>query len=313
MKMSQCLSAKRHICECEIHIYLVYFTGIFREKLVMEFLSKLTALLFFLGVAAAIDANSEELYGEEYGSSEYEYGEYGDEFNSEEYEKYIENLINESENENATERAIGSFTTGPYYKKFVESSKELLRTRGLWEKKMVMDKDLSMSRETIKWSQWSRCYWNYCTEGYKWYTYRQDGDPNNPKVKVFVADDIPAPEEFYTTGGSPNSTENDIIKDKLFFGFLYYGDAGQAFFFVIHPKDWRPYQKRFKTNRMTEFFNTAISTGTWSAVGATAGAVLGSVIPGAGTLAGGAIGAGLGAALSSQVDSYFGDYLRYIG
>ena len=313
MKMSQCLSAKRHICECEIHIYLVYFTVIFREKLVMEFLSKLTALLFFLGVAAAIDANSEELYGEEYGSSEYEYGEYGDEFNSEEYEKYVENLINESENENATERAIGSFTTGPYYKKFVESSKELLRTRGLWEKKMVMDKELSMSRETIKWSQWSRCYWNYCTEGYKWYTYRQDGDPNNPKVKVFVADDIPAPEEFYTTGGSPNSTENDIIKDKLFFGFLYYGDAGQAFFFVIHPKDWRPYQKRFKTNRMTEFFNTAISTGTWSAVGATAGAVLGSVIPGAGTLAGGAIGAGLGAALSSQVDSYFGDYLRYIG
>ena len=311
MKMSQCLSAKRHICECEIHIYLVYFTGIFREKPVMEFLSKLTALLFFLGVAAAIDANSEELYGEEYGSSEYEYGEYGDEFNSEEYEKYIENLINESEN--ATERAIGSFTIGPYAEKFVESSKILLRTRGLWEKKMVMDEDLGMSRETIKWSQWSRCYWNYCAEGYKWYTYRQDGDPNNPKVKVFVADDIPAPKEFYTTGGSPNSTEADIIKDKLFFGFLYYGDAGQAFFFVIHPKDWRPYQKRFKTNRMTEFFNTAISTGTWSAVGATAGAVLGSVIPGAGTLAGGAIGAGLGAALSSQVDSYFGDYLRYIG
>merc|ERR1711868_327529 len=121
-----------------------------REKPVMEFLSNLNALLFFLGVAAAIDANSEELYGEEYGSSEYEYGEYGDDFNSEEYEKYIENLINESENE--TERAIGSFTTGPYYKKFVESSKELLRTRGLWEKKMVMDEDLGMSRETIKWS-----------------------------------------------------------------------------------------------------------------------------------------------------------------
>merc|ERR1712227_571075 len=80
-----------------------------REKPVMEFLSNLNALLFFLGVAAAIDANSEELYGEEYGSSEYEYGDYGDEFNSEEYEKYIENLINESENE--TERAIGSFTT----------------------------------------------------------------------------------------------------------------------------------------------------------------------------------------------------------
>merc|ERR1712227_1020629 len=105
-----------------------------REKPVMEFPSNLTALLFFLGVATAIDANSEELYGEEYGSSEYEYGEYGDELNSEEYEKYIENLINESENE--TERAIGSFTTGPYYKKFVESSKELLRTRGLCQEKL---------------------------------------------------------------------------------------------------------------------------------------------------------------------------------
>merc|ERR1711862_835481 len=185
-----------------------------REKPVMEFLSNLTTLLFFLGVATAIDANSEELYGEEYGSSEYEYGEY--EMSSIlKNMKNTENLINESEN--ATERAIGSFTIGTYAEKFVESSKILLRTRGLWEKKMVMDEDLGMSRETIKWSQWSRCYWNYCAEGYKWYTYRQDGDPNNPKVKVFVADDIPAPKEFYTTGGSPNSTEADIIKDKLFF------------------------------------------------------------------------------------------------
>merc|ERR1712029_547429 len=100
-----------------------------REKLVMEFLSKLTALLFFLGVAAAIDANSEELYGEEDGSSEYEYGEYGDEFNSEEYEKYIENLINESEN--ATERAIGSFTIGPYAEKFGKQQNTSKNTRSL--------------------------------------------------------------------------------------------------------------------------------------------------------------------------------------
>merc|ERR1711963_896460 len=272
-----------------------------REKPVMEFLSKFTTLLFLLGVAAAIDANSEELYGEEYGSSEYEYGEneYGDEFNSE-YEKYIENLIEESEN--GTDRAIGTFTTGPYAEQFTEESKLLLKSYNLLHKTMVRDDTLGMSRETIKWSQFSRCYWSYCSQGYKWYTYHQDGDTSNPPMKVFVADGIPAPREFYTDGGSPNATEADIIKDKLFFGFLYYGGQGQAFFFVIHPKDWRPYQKRFKTNRMTEFFNTAISTGTWSAVGATAGAVLGSVIPGAGTLAGTAIGAGLGAALSSQVD-----------
>ena len=111
----------------------MYFCGIFREeKPVMEFLSKLTTLLFFLGVAAAIDANSEELYGEEYGSSEYEYGENGDDLNSE-YEKYIENLIEESEN--GTDRAIGTFTTGPYAEQFTEESKLLLKSYNLWHKK----------------------------------------------------------------------------------------------------------------------------------------------------------------------------------
>merc|ERR1712012_521894 len=125
-----------------------------REKPVMEFLSKFTTLLFLLGVAAAIDANSEELYGEEYGSSEYgssEY-EYGDDFNSE-YEKYIENLIEESEN--GTDRAIGTFTTGPYAEQFTEESKLLLKSYNLLHKTMVRDDTLGMSRETIKWSQFT--------------------------------------------------------------------------------------------------------------------------------------------------------------
>merc|ERR1712012_804654 len=116
-----------------------------REKPVMEFLRKLTTLLFFLGVAAAIDAN----YGEEYGSSEYEYG---DDFNSE-YEKYIENLIEESEN--GTDRAIGTFTTGPYAEQFTEESKLLLKSYNLLHKTMVRDDTLGMSRETIKWSQFT--------------------------------------------------------------------------------------------------------------------------------------------------------------
>merc|ERR1712107_578604 len=180
-----------------------------REKPVMEFLSKLITLLFFLGVAAAIDAN----YGEEYGSSEYEYGEYGVELNSE-YEKYIENLIEESEN--GTDIAIGTLTTGPYAEQFTEESKLLLKSYNLLHKTMVRDDTLGMPRETIKWSQFSRCYWSYCSQGYKWYTYHQDGDTTNPPMKVFVADEIPAPREFYTDGGSPNATEADIIKDKHF-------------------------------------------------------------------------------------------------
>merc|ERR1712012_1499969 len=271
-----------------------------REKPVMEFLSKFTTLLFLLGVAAAIDANSEELYGEEYGSSEYEYGEneYGDEFNSE-YEKYIENLIEESEN--GTDRAIGTFTTGPYAEQFTEESKLLLKSYNLLHKTMVRDDTLGMSRETIKWSQFSRCYWSYCTQGYKWYTYHQDGDTSNPPMKVFVADEIPAPREFYTDGGSPNADEARAIKDKPFFGFLYYGGQGQAFFFVIHPKEWRPYQKRFKTNRMTEFFNTGIASG----VGGAIGAAMGSILPGPGTIAGGAAGAVVGAVFSNQAENYF--------
>ena len=72
---------------------------------------------------------------------------------------------------------------------------------------------------------------------------------------------------------------------------MYYGGQGQAFFFVIHPKEWRPYQKRFKTNRMTEFFNTGIASG----VGGAIGAAMGSILPGPGTIAGGAAGAVVGA------------------
>jgi len=286
------------------------------EKTVMEFLSKLIPLFFFLGVSIALNYSSEELYGEEYNSEEYEYGEYnseeyvyGDEYNSEEYEKYIEHLIEESENENGTERAIGSFTTGNYYREFVEGSKLLLKTYNLWDKRMVMDEKLGMSRETIKWSQWDRCYWAYCSQGYKWYTYHQDNDTSNPPMKVFVADEIEAPLEFYTTGGSPNPEEAREIQGKLFFGFLYYGGQGQAFFFVIHPKEWRPYQKRFKTNRMTDFFNTGIASG----VGGAIGAAMGSILPGPGTVAGGAAGAVVGAVFSNQAENYFGDYLRYIG
>ena len=262
----------------------------------MDFLSKLIPLFFFLGFSIALNYSSEE-----YNSEEYEY--------SEVYENYINNLIEESEKENGTERAIGSFTTGNYYKEFVEGSKLLLKTYNLWDKRMVMDQKLGPSRETIKWSQWNRCYFSYCSEGYTWYTYHQDGDRNNPPMKVFVADAIEAPLEFYTTGGSPNADEARAIKDKLFFGFLYYGGQGQAFFFVIHPKEWRPYQKRFKTNRMTEFFNTGIASG----VGGAIGAAMGSILPGPGTIAGGAAGAVVGAVFSNQAENYFGDYLRYIG
>merc|ERR1711902_49855 len=150
------------------------------EKPVMDFLSKLIPLFFFLGFSIAYSV--EEPY------------------NSEEYENYINNLINESENENGTERAIGSFTTGNYYKEFVEGSKLLLKTYNLWDKRMVMDQKLGPSRETIKWSQWDRCYFAYCSEGYTWYTYHQDGDRNNPPMKVFVADAIEAPLEFFNTG-----------------------------------------------------------------------------------------------------------------
>merc|ERR1711978_221721 len=250
----------------------------------MEF-TKLFPILLLIGAASAFYDNSEELYNtEEYESGEYEYNEYS--------------------NEEAIGKAIGSLTAGNYYSRFSDSSKVLLRTYGLWDKTLVRDDSWPGSTENIKWTQWSRCGWKYCTQDYQFFDYKVEGDPLNSTMKVYIAKGITPPEKFNTLG----------YKGLLHFGFLSYGDIGQAFYWVIHPKDLYPYQHRFRTNRLTEFIHgqaEVVAKGAAIAVGGLIGSLIAG--PGVGTAGGVTGGAFIEQAAASNAENYFGDYLRYVG
>ena len=213
-------------------------------------------------------------------------------------------------------RAIGIFTLGDYWKKFNDVNRDLLKDFDLIDRRMVRDTSVKPSTETIKWSQASRCWWS-CEEEYLLVDYHKDGNKNNQVHKVFVAKDAGTPPDcFYTSG---YSGKNDA---KLHFGFLYMGGESQAFVFVIHPKSWYPYQHRFKTSSITNFFNQglkgAIKAASAAAAGAAisgvaaaaaAGAAAGSIVP----VIGNVVGAVVGVGVATVTDDYFGDYLRYIG
>ena len=208
-------------------------------------------------------------------------------------------------------RAIGIFTLGDYWKKFNDVNRDLLKDFDLIDRRMVRDTSVKPSTETIKWSQASRCWWS-CEEEYLLVDYHKDGNKNNQVHKVFVAKDAGTPPDcFYTSG---YSGKNDA---KLHFAFLYMGGESQAFVFVIHPKSWYPYQSRFKTSSITNFFHqglkgavsAAATAAATAATGAAIGASAGSIVPVVGTI----VGAAAGAAAGAMTDDYFGDYLRYIG
>ncbi|KAL9652136.1 hypothetical protein ABK040_015936 [Willaertia magna] len=91
------------------------------------------------------------------------------------------------------------------------------------------------------------------------------------------------------------------------------GDGLNAVFFVVHPKDWGPYQHRFRESALTGLVNSAIKSGASSAGGMLAGAAVGMFFGPVGAVVGagvGAIGSTIG---SSFAKSVMGDYLRYIG
>ena len=55
-------------------------------------------------------------------------------------------------------------------------------------------------------------------------------------------------------------------------------------FFVIHPDEWFPFQKRFQTSQLQEFVNDFLSSATATvaamAVSMSVGAAIGSILPG---------------------------------
>ena len=173
---------------------------------------------------------------------------------------------------------------------------------------MERDDSLSSTVETIQWQQWKRCGLDYCSQDYILYNYRQDGNPSNPVVKVYIAKGMDPPMQFSTTGGSSNQVENAAIKGKLYFGLLNYDNWGLALFFVIHPNDWFPYQYRFKTNHMKEFIQAEYSV--YASSDADRDVLLGTMIfPGDGD----EIGGSAGDAIASSVLTEENNFLRFIG
>lgn len=184
---------------------------------------------------------------------------------------------------------------------FTTLSKKILQYYNQDNIRLVRDFSEEPTTETVEWTQYSRCGWNDCEEDYLLVTYYQDGDKSNPAMKVFVAkDELEPPSEFRTSGH----------KGLLHFGFLLFGEAEQALFYVLHPNSWGPYQRQFKTNGFTKFLT---SQAPQAAAGAAAGAAVGSIIPGLGTIFGSTIGTLVSQGFSDLTDSYVGYYLRYIG
>jgi len=205
-----------------------------------------------------------------------------------------------------------------YYKSFTVGNMKLLSDWQLVNRNLVLDPSMN-GRETIKWSQFSRCWW-LCYEDYILADYYDEADVKKELVvHVFVAKAAgPPPERFSTSG---HSAAQD---SKLHFGFLFFDSEGSsAIFFVIHPNAWYPYQHRFKTNSLTEAFHAvrdaiigaAVGEGIAAAIAAAAasGAAIGSIIPGPGTAAGVVIGTVVGGVIALLGNDYVGDYLRFIG
>ena len=96
-------------------------------------------------------------------------------------------------------------------------------------------------------------------------------------------------------------------------------------FFVIHPDEWFPFQKRFQTSQLqdvvNDYLSSASATVTVTAVSMSVGGAIGSILPGPGTVAGGMLGTVAGVLITEAFtaivrefsDGILGQYLRYIG
>ena len=123
----------------------------------------------------------------------------------------------------------------------------LFRSLNVENIELERDHSVRPTTETIRWRQTSRCgFFSKCSEEYLLVDYYPNGNKRNNVFKVFVARSVfrSPPDRFYTSG----------YHGKLHFGFLHFGGANEALFFVLHNNDMGPYQHRFKTNTFTNFF-----------------------------------------------------------
>jgi len=163
--------------------------------------------------------------------------------------------------------------------------------------------------QKIAWTQITRNIFG-CEETYRQCLYK---DENGLGYAVFIA---------LTYGDAPESlvVDVDTINQngcRLFFGA---SSDHRSVFFVIHPPDWFPFQKRFIEKIAEEVFSdndsssfhriTKASSGqtAFAASGALGTAVGSTISPGVGTAA----GAIVGFALCHLTDASIGHYLRYL-
>lgn len=161
-------------------------------------------------------------------------------------------------------------------------------------------------RREVKWVQPARNVMG-CAEFYREceYVVISNGPQKGKKYIVFVAERCGPPPELFCTNGH---------EDVLHVGYLYEEEVGYgALFFVMHPKNWKPYQHRFKMGKLGAFLRSGVSTGASFFGGMATGAAVGSVVPIAGTFAGAVIGAVGGLVAGAVAPEVIGTTLVHIG
>merc|ERR1712113_686441 len=212
---------------------------------------------------------------------------------------------------------------------FCSSTQDLLRRHHLLGATLVKVHGDHGTKETVSWSQLSRCWWG-CSEKYTLYSYRIYGASlDDPEYMVHVAHTMTAPESFTIN----QNTFSALKHNRLYMGNVIFDKEGKVLFFVMHPNDWYPFQKRFRTSEATAKVHKTVQKlagkfgkklgkklATIMINAFKRGALMGSVIPGKGTVAFGVLMAALKSApavskfISKELaDNMSGDYLRYIG
>jgi len=123
---------------------------------------------------------------------------------------------------------------------FTQKNQKILQDLGLYNVDLRVVTNPPFGPFPVSWKQLSRC-WNSCEEEY--FAYEYSTENAEQRFHVFVNKDLGTdamPETFNTADGL------SIQGSNLHYGFAQNErDVGELFF-VVHPNDWGPYQKRFR-------------------------------------------------------------------
>eukprot|EP00286_Rhodomonas_abbreviata_P017886 CAMPEP_0181326772 /NCGR_PEP_ID=MMETSP1101-20121128/21702_1 /TAXON_ID=46948 /ORGANISM="Rhodomonas abbreviata, Strain Caron Lab Isolate" /LENGTH=172 /DNA_ID=CAMNT_0023435299 /DNA_START=132 /DNA_END=650 /DNA_ORIENTATION=+ len=147
----------------------------------------------------------------------------------------------------------------------------------------------------VRWTQTTKGMFG-CEKEY-WVT--EYVGPEDSTILLYTASECGSPPESFRTSGHKQGG-----------GCLHFAVNADhtCIVFVLHPPDWKPFQKRFP--EMSRWYTKLVAGSGGKATGTAAGALAGTVLwPGVGT----AVGAGAGLIGSFVADTSVGDYLRYIG